>query len=88
MTKINREEIIKNLPNDLSPVNILDEIAAHAASDSVLKCTELAYLKFFASDEFQEYAQAERDNITYYYRILMDMLRKVKQFESITFGSF
>lgn len=82
---MNRSEVINNLPEELSPLNIVDEIAAYKASDGILNWTELAFLALFESNEFAEYDKHGKGVITFYYKTLMDALRKVRNFEKRTF---
>lgn len=55
------------------------------ALDGILNWTELAFLTLFESNEFAEYDKHGKGVITFYYKTLMDALRKVRDFEKRTF---
>ena len=74
------DEQLKDLPEHLQPLQIVDEIASWGAARGIISLTEEAFSYWLTTDDYAEMDQKEKENVMYYYRMLMEHLRKVEEF--------
>jgi len=86
MQKYNRNDVIANLPKELSPQPIVENIADWELSSQISNLTIKACTKYFASDEFAEFGKEHREELVMSFQVLMSTLERIREFENRTYA--
>jgi capsid portal protein len=76
----------KSLPSALTPEEIVDNIASFEQSAAITDLLNKALPNFFASDEFNECDTDHRKEMAYSYRVLMETMARIQEYERRTFN--
>lgn len=65
---------------------IANIITDFKVSDMVIDAAEMAFMELFVSETFCDSSREYREDITFNYKLLMDVLRKIAKVERIQFS--